>query len=291
MATLQDVSRTLIPRGARNWLRAPSVSARWAWDEFKFNLGVRKVIEMRPGWWLTCHPAAYRCAYVAQVSDPEQVAEFEAFIRHTSPGMVLFDVGAHFGLFSLAALHYGGPSARAIAVDPSPVAIRFQGIQAALNNAERLQSIQASADDHSGCRNMLAVGVLANGYYVSAPQSYPANELSKTTAVTLDEMVDKVGVRPTHIKIDVEGHEAAVLRGGRKTLSQDPAPLLFLELHNEMISAQGGQPEETLALLKEYGYLTFDSEDVLVGDTEISAKPLVRIVARRLATYTKAASR
>lgn len=240
---------------------------------------------MRPGWWLTCHPAAYRCAYVAQVNDPDQIAEFEAFIRHTSEGMVLFDVGAHFGLFSLAALHYGGPSARAIAFDPSPVAIRLLGIQAKLNHrSDRLKSIQASANDHSGSRNMVAVGVLASGYYVDASPDYPESEMSKTVAVTLDEMVDKLGVTPSHIKIDVEGQEAAVLRGGRKTLSPDRAPLLFLEVHNEIIRSQGRRPEETLELLKDFGYVTFSSTDSPIPDHEILAQPLVRVVARKRET-------
>ena len=80
---------------------------------------------MRPGWLITCHPAAYRCAYHLQINDPEQVLEFDNFIDNSFQGMVLFDVGAHFGLFSLAALHYGGPGSRAIAVDPSPIAVRF----------------------------------------------------------------------------------------------------------------------------------------------------------------------
>ena len=142
--------------------------------------------------------------------------------------MVLFDIGAHFGLFSLAALHYGGLTARAVAVDPSPVATSLLRVQAQLNGAaERLNVIQASVHDRPGSRNMVAVGVLASGYYISPPQGHPVSELSKTRAVTVDGLVEELGTIPTHIKIDVEGAEAAVLRGGRKTFSANPAPIVF----------------------------------------------------------------
>lgn len=237
---------------------------------------------MRPGWSLTCHPAAYRCAYIAQKSDPEQVAEFDGFVRHASPGMILFDIGAHFGLFSLAALHFGGPTALAVAVDPSPVAIRLMNTQARLNHSgDRLQVIQASAGDVSGWQNMVAVGVSASGYYVAPPQGHPESELSRTRAVTLDGIVADLEIRPTHIKIDVEGYEAAVLRGGKETLSQTPGPILFLEIHNEIVRGLGENPDATLKLLSDYGYETFTSDDAPINDDEILSRPLIRIIARK----------
>lgn len=276
------MTRFLVPRGTRNWLRSPSVSARWVWDDVKFSLGIRNVIEMQPGWALTCHPAAYRCAYFAHKSDPEQKAEFEGFINNSSTGMVLLDIGAHFGLFSFAALHYGGPTAQAIAVDPSPIATRFLKLQAKLNSStDRLHVIQASVSDHSGWQSMVAVGVLASGYYIASSEGYPASELSRTKAVTLDGIVDEFGVIPTHIKIDVEGNEAAVLRGGQKIFSKIPAPIVFLEVHNEMVRDAGGNPEQTIMLLRGYGYETFTSAEIPISAKAILAKPLIRIIARK----------
>ena len=75
------------------------------------------------------------------------------------------------------------------------------------------------------------------------------SELTKTAAVTIDQLADQFGA-PTHIKIDVEGHEAAVLLGREKTLSRF-APLPVLELHNEMIRSEGGDPSDVLDELAE----------------------------------------
>jgi hypothetical protein len=86
---------------------------------------------------------------------------------------------------------------------------------------------------------------------------------------------------PTHIKIDVEGCEAAVLRGGRKTLSQPSGPLLFVEIHNEMVRLLGGDPRETLSLLRDFGYRTFTANDLPIDDEGILSEPLIRIMAKK----------
>jgi hypothetical protein len=108
MSRTRKAARFFVPRAVRNWLRSPASSAKWVWDDIKFSCGIKKVVQMRPGWSLICHPATYRCAYHAQQNDPEQIAEFDSFINNSSQGMILLDIGAHFGLFSFAALHYGG---------------------------------------------------------------------------------------------------------------------------------------------------------------------------------------
>jgi FkbM family methyltransferase len=281
-AHAKKMARRLLPRAARNWLRSPSASARWLWDDLKFACGIKHVVEMRPGWSLICHPAAYRGAYCAQKNDPEQTAEFDGFVRNSCQGMILFDIGAHFGLFSLAALHYGGPTARAIAVDPSPTAVSFVNVQAKLNHlSDRLHMIQASASDRAGFQDMVAVGVLASGYYVAPAKSDAANEITQTRAVTLDGLVDELEITPTHIKIDVEGFEAAVLRGGQKVLSTDPAPTLFVELHNEIVRSAGGNPAESLTLLRNYGYETFTSDELPISEDRILDTPLIRVIARK----------
>lgn len=282
MEVIKQLLRATIPRNVRNWLRSPTRSLEWAWDEVRYAVGSNKVLEIRPGWSLVCHPASYRGAYQAQDADPDQIAEFDNFIRNSSPGMLLFDIGAHFGLFSLAALHYGGSDARSIAVDPSPMAVRFTKLQATLNHvSDRLQVVQASAGDCSGWQDMVAVGVLASGYYVAPSKEHSAGELTKTREITLDELAREFGVAPTHIKIDVEGYEAAVLRGAETILARSPAPLLFIELHNEIIREGGGNPADTLALLRGYGYKAFTVDHHPIDEAAILSRSLVRIVASK----------
>lgn len=282
MSNAKRLARIFIPRKARNWLRSPSESMQWAWAKAKHLAGQNEVVQVRPDWRLVCHPAAHRFSYVAQNNDEDQVAEFDSFIKEIVPGTVLFDIGAHFGLFSLAAIHYGGANAVAVAVDPSPMAIEFIKTQAKLNQvSEQLHTVEAAVSDKVGWQSMVAAGVGASGYYVHPASDHSRRELTNTRTTTLDQLVSDFGVQPTHVKIDVEGYELSVIKGGNQLLSGVKAPLLFLELHNEIVRANGGAPEKTLDLIRSLDYETFSASGELLNDQEILASPLIRIVGRK----------
>jgi FkbM family methyltransferase len=273
---LRDAARRIVPRVARNWLRSPTKSAEWLWDSGRFLFGVTESLEISPSLTIACHPSAHKIFRRDQVDDPDQSAEFRTFISYCSNTMVLYDIGAHFGIFSLAAAGFGG---RAIAVDASPAAAHMIGIQANLNKCyDRVQILQAAVSDANSAIDMLNSGVFSDGYFKATSQ--PAkSELTQVRAITIDQMALQFGP-PTHIKIDVEGHEAAVLRGARATMRQF-SPLLFLELHNEMIVSAGDSPHDALAELADLHYDTFTPDGHAINMSSILARPIVRIVAKR----------
>jgi FkbM family methyltransferase len=273
---LKSVIRATVPRPLRNWLRSPSRSTQWLWDASRFYLGTTETLHFPPNLTLICHPHAYRVAYQAQIADPEQREEFEGFLLECDDAMFLLDIGAHFGVFSLAAAHFGG---KAIAIDPSPIAIRMIGRQSALNGlTDSIRIVQAAVSDEIGALDMLSSGVFSDGYF-KITKGRAKSELTRAQATTIDQLVSQHGI-PTHIKIDVEGQEAAVLRGGRGTIDQF-SPILFLELHNEMISAEGGDPNLALNELTQLGYETFELSGNPLGRDAILQRSLIRVVAAR----------
>ena len=274
--TLKAVIRATVPRSMRNWLRSPSRSLEWLWDSSSFALGTTKTLRLQSDWPMICHPRAYKTGYQAQVLDPDQAAEFQSFLSHCKPGMILFDLGAHFGFFSLAAAHYDG---RAVAVDPSPAAIHMIETQAKLNHcASSIKTIRAAASDTAGEIDMLATGVLSDGYFIIS-RGRRSSELTRLQAITIDQLTQEYGM-PTHIKIDVEGYEAAVLRGARPTLSGS-SPMLFVELHNEIVALGGGDRNEALDELARMGYAVFGVDGQPISREAIFKKTVTRIVARR----------
>jgi FkbM family methyltransferase len=223
------------------------------------------------------HPHAFKVAHKAQISEPEESAEFQNFISYCNSEMFLFDIGAHYGLFSLVAAQFNGT---AVAVDPSDIAIRMIVRQIALNKAgNRIRTLHAAASDAGGTLQMLSSGVFSEGYFKLAV-GRSASEITSIRSVTIDEMASEFGT-PTHIKIDVEGHEAATLRGGRETLARF-SPTLFLELHNDMVAADGGDPDAALEELQSMGYAPFSYGGVLLDRSDIFRKPIARVVARRI---------
>jgi FkbM family methyltransferase len=69
--------------------------------------------------------------------------------------------------------------------------------------------------------------------------------------VTLDHLLAEGWLRPLVMKIDVEGAELRVLRGGRNFFAEHP-PILFLEMF--------GDRPQIFSLLDEFGYECFDSD-------------------------------
>lgn len=273
---LKDVVRATVPRSVRNWLRSPSKSIVWLWDCAQFSFGVTKTLDLLQNWRVVCHPYAYKVFYRSQIADCEQSVEFRNFLACCSNAMFLYDIGAHFGIFSLAAAHFGG---RAVAVDPSPSAVRMIEVETVLNECSAsVQIVCAAVSDSDGELHMLNSGVFSDGYFKGAHMR-PASELTRTQAVTVDQLVRRYGI-PTHIKIDVEGHEAAVLRGGEATLSSN-SPLLFIELHNEMVALEGGDPSYSLDLLSRLNYTTFALNGEVIDRRAILERPIIRVIAKR----------
>jgi len=72
---------------------------------------------------------------------------------------------------------------------------------------------------------------------------------------------------------------AAVVRGAKRTLTRF-APLLFLELHNEMIRSEGGDPSCVLDDLAEMGYEVFSVGSVRIERSAILQMPICRLVGK-----------
>jgi len=281
MQLMKAVSRKALPRGLRNWLRSPLQSLQWARFEFQAGMGWLSAVDLRDDWHFRSHPAAMPFAYHVQVDDPEQRREFDEFVSRCSPGMRLFDLGSHFGVFSLAALHYGGPAARSVAVDPSPLAIRMVSFQARANNVEdRLHLRLAAAGTAGGMTSMVAAGIESAGYFVPLSVDHPPAEQTRVPTVSVDELAAEFGP-PTHLKIDVEGAEWSVLQGAEATLRRSDAPVIFLELHNDILRRRGDDPWRVLEQLQSRCYRVLEDDGRPISPETTLDRPVVRVIAER----------
>lgn len=197
---------------------------------------------------LRLHPQAHDSFSYFCGRDPYSTAEMDCFLSLTSTKTRLLDIGALHGAFSLA--FASNASKQAIAVDPSPLAFARLLYNLHANSTARVQPLECALSDHEG---LLALHFEWE-HAVSAPVA--ADEFN-ATCVTGDILCRQQGFIPDVIKIDVEGHEARVLRGLQATLSAH-RPLLFLELHPALLRAEGDDLASIDAQLRRLGYLGRD---------------------------------
>ncbi|MBL9131443.1 MAG: FkbM family methyltransferase [Verrucomicrobiaceae bacterium] len=253
---LRSIVRTVLPRPVRNAIRKPGASWERLMSKWKRLRGAVAEVEVIAGWKVKCHPMCEGEFSVFQ-KDPRQAPEMLNFSRLASPGMQFLDVGTHWGVFTLAALHFGGQGARVIGIEASDAAARVYRDNLSINKVtDRVTVINAACGDHVGELKMLTTGAGGADFFV-----VPAEERPDTVTVplvTVDSVVEQHGFKPTHLKIDVEGFEEEVLKGATRTLA-DIRPVLFLELHGDQIHERGLSPETVLLQLEQLGYTVWQS--------------------------------
>ncbi len=92
---------------------------------------------------------------------------------------------------------------------------------------------------------------------------------------TLDWFVESTGIIPDLIKIDIEGAEYSLLRGGLKTLQKN-RPILFIELHSEFCALQCS------LLLQDLDYQILLLKEEMDNRLMIKAVPVFHSIKKRL---------
>ena len=274
---IRDLLRRAVPRDLRLWLRHPLQSSRWLWHAVSARAGGAATVRMRDDWAIACHPAAVE-AFAFERDQPELRAELDGFVEACRPGMTLFDVGAHFGLFTLAALEWGGAGAKVIAVDPSDAALAVFDENMRLARAgTRVERHRAAIGAAEAQMSLLTGG--AGAWHMMVAAGAPRHDAVTVPMMTLDGLARRAGVVPTHVKIDVEGEEDAVLRGGEDLLRRC-APIVFLELHGGILRKSGRDPAAVLERLRSYGYGRLEIAGHAADPGDAAAMDVARIVCR-----------
>ncbi|MEA2157505.1 MAG: hypothetical protein QOE11_3645 [Solirubrobacteraceae bacterium] len=164
-----------------------------------------------------------RPSYVLGTAEPEM----QQFLRANAlPGGVVLDLGANVGFFSLVSAALVGPQGRVVAYEPFPLNGAALRRNIELNGLTTVEVVQAAVAGRAGTAEF-SVGLSdQDGSLVGRSG---AGSISVATVAVDDEM-RRLGLRPTLIKIDVEGAEADAITGMTQTLEQ-ARPIVICEMH------------------------------------------------------------
>lgn len=183
-------------------------------------------------------------------------AEIHYILSALRPGDTAVDIGCHKGGYLYWMRRRVGQHGRVYAFEPQPRLFEYlTKIQKQLNFSNvQLENMGLSSQTGS---MSLHIPASSSGTSPGATLNAVAEADSagfhhhRVEVTTLDAYFHDRDIRPALLKIDVEGHELEVLKGGRALLDAC-RPRILMECENRHLS--GGDVQEVFRFLLERGY-------------------------------------
>jgi FkbM family methyltransferase len=181
------------------------------------------------------------------------------------PGEVFWDIGANYGFMSIYVDKHFDGAVRTFAFEPNPVVLSELRRNLDLNRTRSVEVVETCLSDSVGesqfftsadhSWNATLIPAFADAYGQNVPITV------KTS--TIDDVLRAVPA-PNAIKLDVEGSEHLVIRGGTQFLSRARVPIVA-EYNVESIRGAGLTPEQYLEMYSRLGYRFYLLKKPIVG--------------------------
>jgi len=156
----------------------------------------------------------------------------EDFAKKTilAKGDLFIDAGAHCGMWSLQASKY---YQKIIAIEPTKKSTKSLRTNLRMNRIENVQVVEAALCEKRGYSMFYTWpdGPMGNSLYSEPVKYTPDYGFGGNPSLVRTVSIDSLDVKPTVIKLDVEGAEFDAVKGGLVTI-QKYRPKLFIEIHH-----------------------------------------------------------
>lgn len=167
-------------------------------------------------------------------------------------GDVVWDVGANVGFYTNLFLDWVGEKGKVIAFEPMPAT--FLALSKSVGACTNIILIQKALSENAGVSYFSA----KKENDVTAHLVEKENDETLKVEVTTADLIIKNDstLQPNVIKIDVEGFEEDVLRGGMKTFSNKTCRHILVEMHFTRMDERKlkDSPNRIVKMLKNWGY-------------------------------------
>ncbi len=195
-------------------------------------------------------------SYWRGTHEPQIQRRFEQLGGGDIRGWSCWDIGAHFGLYSIGLALRTGPSGQVAAFEPNPLSFERLELHRRRNNLPWLKTFPVAASASTGKAELYTYGDLRT---TTTHLPYDGETRSTDVApipiftMALDDLVKRGELRmPRFVKLDAEGHGHHALSGMRETLSE-ARPIILMGLHS---------PEERAGALSILAPLNYSLETI-----------------------------
>lgn len=188
--------------------------------------------------------------------DPNVMLFLRRWLR---PGAIVLDVGANIGTYAIPIARIVGPSGRVVAFEPNRPTRACLRQNLRLNRIGHVTLVPHAVGAQVG-RAQLVVTERNLGEVHLAPVKTAGG--AHVSVTTLDAEVARLGLRRVDfIKIDVEGHELAALRGAQELLRCQPRLVVQTEIVPAHLARYGASPAALQEFFAALGYRPYRCDE------------------------------
>ena len=214
------------------------------------------------------------------VPHASEAALFAFIKQHVRQGDAILDVGSFVGIYAILESRFAGSRGRVVAIEPTSASASVARRHFEFNASPAVAPIvlvESALGERCGEAafyqydepyvNALAPAVDVNGDPVT----------SVVEVLTIDDLCQQMKIRPTFIRMDVQGAELQVLRGARRTITSAGSELTIVaEMHPQCWPSYGvgaAQARELFATLGLSAEPLEPGEELFARDRHLVLRP------------------
>ena len=183
--------------------------------------------------------------------------ETELFKKSIKKGMVVIDIGAHIGYYTLLAARLTGEKGKVFAFEPDPYNYTLLVKNIEVNGYSNVIPVRKAVFNKSG-KMKLFLDKSSLGNHSLSEANIPNSDTSITIEVTsLDEFFKNKHHKIDVIKMDVQGSEMGVLQGMTNIINKNDNLKIITEFWPMGLRRFGSSPKEFLNKLIGYGFTLY----------------------------------
>ena len=183
----------------------------------------------------------------------DQRTELRSLVESLSPDETVIDVGANKGSYFWA-LSRAVPKGRVVAFEPQPVLVEYLREACSLAGLSNVTIVSGGVSNAAGTLKLAIPGTGESSPGASFEAAVSSREdcrFIEVPVVTLDDFFKDEGARIGALKVDVEGHELAVLKGASNIIKQH-RPTIVCECEQRHLTE--GRVEDVINFIESMGY-------------------------------------
>ena len=172
------------------------------------------------------------------------------------PGDTVWDIGANLGLYTQAFVTGVGPSGRVVAFEPVPACFAQLRQRFAESPQVKLHNVAVGDADGRITMSLESDPLAATHRVVDAEHAGGGNLVQVEVRSATSMVASEPELFPNVVKIDVEGHEGAVMAGMHGLLPDHRLRCVGIEVHFGLLDDRGesARPKQMERTLLQHGF-------------------------------------